>query len=388
MQKLEISDFINLDDSLTRREKKLRQMVQSFVAQEVMSIIEDHYEKGTFPLEIIPKLAELGLLGMNIQGYGCKGVNSVQYGLACQALEHGDSGLRSFISVQSSLVMYPIFRFGSEEQKRKWLPEMAKGHKIGCFGMTEPLAGSDPASMKTWATKDGGDWIINGSKLWITNGSIADVALIWANTEEGLRGFLVEKGLPGFSTHLMEKKASLRASVTSSLHLNNVRVPNSAMLPEAKGIQAALSCLSEARLGITWGAIGAALACYEIALDYSKKRIQFGKPIASFQLTQQKLVNMLTEITKGQLLALHISRLKDEGKVNYRQISMGKMNNVAEALKIARSARSILGANGINLHFHVIRHMCNLESLYTYEGTHEMHTLVLGRAITGHQAFF
>lgn len=352
MQKLEYPDFINLDDSLTRKEKELRKTVRGFVAKEVMPIIEDHYEKGTFPIEIIPKLAELGLLGMNIQGYGCKGVSNVQYGLACQELEHGDSGVRSFMSVQSSLVMHPIFSFGSEEQKRKWLPEMAKGHKIGCFGMTEPLTGSDPASMKTWARKDGGDWIINGSKMWITNGSIADISLIWANTEEGLRGFLVEKGLPGFSSYLIKKKGSLRASVTSSLHLNNVRVPESAMLPEAKGIQSALSCLSEARLGITWGAIGAALACYEKALDYAKKRIQFGKPIASFQLTQQKLVKMLTEITKGQLLALHISRLKDEGKVNSKQISMGKMNNVSEALKIARSARSILGANGIDLHFH------------------------------------
>jgi glutaryl-CoA dehydrogenase len=357
------------------------------VAREFLPIIEDHYERGAFPAEVVPNLAQLGLLGMKLKGYGGAGAGSVEYGLACRELEGGDSGLRSFLSVMSSLVMYPIFIFGSEEQKKRWLPAMVKGAKIGCFGLTEPEAGSDPAHMKTFAVRDGDDWRISGVKRWISFGAIADVALVWARTEGGIRGFLVEKGLPGFTTRPIPRLMSLRASVTSTLILDDVRVPERNRLPEAIGLKAALMCLNEGRLGIAWGAMGAAAACYETALDYARKRIQFEKPIAAFQLTQRKLVAMLTEIAKGQLLALRVSRLRDEEKATPEQISMAKMNNVAEALKIARTARSILGGNGISLDFHVIRHLCNLESVYTYEGTHEVHTLLLGEAITGHSAF-
>jgi glutaryl-CoA dehydrogenase len=381
-------DFLRLDDLLSDEEKITRDTVRRFVDEKFMPLIDDHFEKATFPMEIIPKVGELGLFGMKLHGYGCAGTNNVQYGLACQELERGDSGLRSLMSVQSSLVMYPIHSFGSEEQKESWLPRMAAGEKIGCFGLTEPDHGSDPGGMKTWAKKDGKGWVINGSKLWITNGDIADVAVVWARTDEGIKGFLVEKGTKGFLTFPIEKKMSLRASVTSGLIFEDVRIPESNRLPEANGLKCALMCLNEARYGISWGAIGAAMDCYDRALRYSKERIQFGKPIASFQLTQRKLVKMLTEISKMQLLALQVGRLKDGGTWRHQHISMAKMNNVNEALKIARVARNMLGAYGISIEYGIIRHMCNLESLYTYEGTHDIHTLILGEDITKISAFF
>jgi glutaryl-CoA dehydrogenase len=381
------TDFLDIDDLLAEPEKAVRARVRTLVEQEVLPIIEDCYDRGEFPRQLIPRLAELGLLGMKLSGYGCAGANSVSYGLACQELERGDSGLRSFMSVMSSLVMYPIHTFGSEEQKREWLPALARGEKIGCYALTEPEAGSDPGNLKTFARRDGEDWILSGVKRWISYGSIADVALVWARTDEGIRGFLVETGAPGFTAGQIPRMMSLRASVTSTLILDDVRVPERNRLPEAAGLRAALMCLDEGRLGIAWGAMGAAMACYEMAVEYAGRRIQFERPIASFQLTQQKLVKMLTEISKGQLLALRVSRLRDQGRARPEQISMAKMNNVAEALKIARAARSILGGNGISLDFHVIRHMCNLESVYTYEGTHEVHTLILGEAITGLSAF-
>jgi glutaryl-CoA dehydrogenase len=381
------TDFLDLDDLLAEPEKAVRARVRTLVEQEVLPIIEDCYDRGEFPRQLIPRLAELGLLGMKLSGYGCAGASSVSYGLACQELERGDSGLRSFMSVMSSLVMYPIYTFGSEEQKGEWLPALARGEKIGCYALTEPEAGSDPGNLKTFARRDGEDWILSGVKRWISYGSIADVALVWARTEEGIRGFLVETCTPGFTAGQIPKMMSLRASVTSTLILDDVRVPERNRLPEAAGLRSALMCLDEGRLGIAWGAVGAAMACYEMAVDYAGRRIQFERPIASFQLTQQKLVKMLTEISKGQLLALRVSRLRDQGRARPEQISMAKMNNVAEALKIARAARGILGGNGISLDFHVIRHMCNLESVYTYEGTHEVHTLILGEAITGLSAF-
>jgi len=381
------TDFLGIDDLLSEEERAVRSRVRALVAEEVLPIIADFYERGEFPRHLIPRLAELGLLGMKLSGYGCSGANSVAYGLACQELERGDSGLRSFMSVMSSLVMYPIYTFGSEEQKNLWLPALARGEKIGCYALTEPEAGSDPGSLKTFARKDGEDWILSGAKRWISYGSIADVALIWARTDEGIRGFLVDTGSPGFSARQIPGMMSLRASVTSTLLLDDVRVPERNRLPGAEGLRAALMCLDEGRIGIAWGAMGAAAACYETAVDYARRRVQFGRPIASFQLTQRKLARMLTEICKGQLLALRVSRLRDQGRARPEQISMAKMNNVAEALKIARAARGILGGNGISLDFHVIRHMCNLESVYTYEGTDEVHTLILGQAITGHSAF-
>ena len=381
------TDFLDIDDLLSDPEKEVRARVRTLVDQEVLPIIEDCYDRGEFPRQLIPRLAELGLLGMKLSGYGCAGANSVSYGLACQELERGDSALRSFMSVMSSLVMYPIHTFGSEEQKEEWLPALARGEKIGCYALTEPEAGSDPGNLKTFARRDGEDWILSGVKRWISYGSIADVALVWARTEEGIRGFLVETGAPGFTAGQIPRMMSLRASVTSTLILDDVRVPERNRLPGAAGLRAALMCLNEGRIGIAWGAMGAAMACYEMAVDYAGRRIQFDRPIASFQLTQQKLVKMLTEISKGQLLALRVARLRDQGRARPEQISMAKMNNVAEALKIARAARSILGGNGVSLDFHVIRHMCNLESVYTYEGTHEVHTLILGEAITGLSAF-
>ncbi len=388
MAKFQGLDFLRLDDLLSDEEKITRDTVRRFVDEKFMPLIDDHFEKATFPMEIIPKVGELGLFGMKLHGYGCAGTNNVQYGLACQELERGDSGLRSLMSVQSSLVMYPIHSFGSEEQKEYWLPRMAAGEKIGCFGLTEPDHGSDPGGMKTSAKKDGKGWVINGSKLWITNGDIADVAVVWARTDEGIKGFLVEKGTKGFLTFPIEKKMSLRASVTSGLIFEDVRIPESNRLPEANGLKCALMCLNEARYGISWGAIGAAMDCYDRALRYSKERIQFGKPIASFQLTQRKLVKMLTEISKMQLLALQVGRLKDGGTWRHQHISMAKMNNVNEALKIARVARNMLGAYGISIEYGIIRHMCNLESVYTYEGTHDIHTLILGEDITKISAFF
>jgi glutaryl-CoA dehydrogenase len=324
---------------------------------------------------------------MHLQGYGCAGTNAVSYGLACLELEAGDSGFRSFVSVQGSLAMFPISKYGSEEQKQEWLPRMARGEAIGCFGLTEPDFGSDPGGMRTSARRRGSDWVLNGNKLWITNGSIADIAVVWARAEDGVRGFLVPRGTKGFSARDIHRKISLRASVTSELILEDVVLPESAMLPGVAGLRGPLSCLNEARYGIIWGAMGAARACYEAALEYSKSRVQFGKPIAAFQLTQRKLVDMLVEINKGLLLALHLGRMKDEGRVAPAHVSVGKLNNVRTALEIAREARGVLGANGITLEYPVIRHMNNLESVFTYEGTNEIHTLAIGEAITGLAAY-
>jgi len=381
------TDLYNIDHLLNEEERMVRDTVRKFVQDRVLPIIGEHFEAGTFPRQLIPELAELGLLGMHLEGYGCSGLSAVAYGLACQELEAGDSGLRSFVSVQGSLAMFPIWKFGSEEQKQHWLPRMARGEVIGCFGLTEPDSGSDPGSMQTRAQRDGDSYILNGTKMWITNGSIADVAVIWARTDEGVRGFLVERGTPGFSASNIHQKLSLRASVTSELHFADCRVPAENMLPNVRGLRGPLSCLDEARFGIAWGATGAARTCYETALDYAKTRIQFGKPIASFQLVQQKLAIMATELVKSQLLALQLGRLKDEGLLHPVQISIAKRNNVREAIKTAREARTILGANGITLEYPISRHSNNLESVFTYEGTDDIHTLVIGQAITGVSAF-
>jgi glutaryl-CoA dehydrogenase len=380
-------DFYNIDGLLNEEERMVRDTIRSFVSDKIIPIIEKHNREATFPIHLVPQIAELGVLGANIQGYGCAGLNNVAYGLIMQELERGDSGIRSFASVQGSLVMYPIYRYGSDEQKNRWLPDLAAGRKIGCFGLTEPDFGSNPSGMLTKATRDGNHWVLNGTKRWITNGSIADVAVVWARTDEGIRGFLVEKGAPGFTTHEQKGKWSLRASVTSELILEDCKVPADAILPEAKGIGGPLGCLNQARYGIAWGAIGAAMACFDEAVNYAKTRIQFDKPIASFQMIQEKLTYMLVEITKGQLLNLQLGRLKDEGKVTPQQVSLGKMNNVYHALQIARTARDILGASGITDEYQVGRHMCNLESVFTYEGTHNIHTLILGEWITGIPAF-
>jgi glutaryl-CoA dehydrogenase len=381
------TDLYNIDHLLSEEERMVRDTVRQFVQERVLPIIGEHFEAGSFPRQLIPALADLGLLGMHLEGYGCAGMSAVCYGLACQELEAGDSGLRSFVSVQGSLAMFPIWKFGSEEQKQHWLPRMARGEIIGCFGLTEPDSGSDPGSMQTRATRDGDSYILNGNKMWITNGSIADVAVVWARTEDGIRGFLVERDTPGFTTNNIHQKLSLRASVTSELHFADCRIPATNMLPAIKGLRGPLSCLDEARFGIAWGANGAARACYVAALDYAKSRLQFGKPIASFQLVQQKLAIMATELTKAQLLALQLGRLKDEGLLHPVQISVAKRNNVREALKTAREARAVLGANGITLEYPISRHANNLESVFTYEGTDDIHTLVIGQAITGLNAF-
>lgn len=380
-------DFLGIEAQLSDEERMIRDTVRRFVDERVLTGIEKWFEQGEFPREVATELGAMGLLGMHLDGYGCAGTNAVSYGVACTELEAGDSGFRSFVSVQGSLVMFPIWKYGSEEQKQRWLPRMAAGEAIGCFGLTEPDHGSDPANMRTSAKRDGDDWILNGSKMWITNGGIADVAIVWARTDEGVRGFLVPRGTPGFDTRDIHRKLSLRASVTSELILDDCRLPADAVLPEVTGMEGPLSCLNEARFGIIWGTMGAARACYESALEYSKTRKQFDVPIGSFQLTQQKLVNMLVELNKGMLLALHLGRLKDEGKLSPQQVSLGKLNNVREALDIAREARTILGANGITLEYPVIRHMNNLESVLTYEGTSEIHTLILGETITGLRAY-
>ncbi|MDA2930787.1 acyl-CoA dehydrogenase family protein [Acidobacteria bacterium AH-259-O06] len=380
---------MNIEDLLSDEEKLVRDSVRSFVEDKVIPIIEDHYMKGTFPLELVKPMAELGYFGANLKGYGCAGLNSVAYGLIMQELERGDSGLRSFVSVQGALVMYPIHDFGSHEQKEKWLPRLRAGAAIGCFGLTEPDFGSNPAGMRTRARKDGSEYILNGTKAWITNGSIADVAVVWARCEDTcIRGFLVEKGTEGFKSKDYHNKHSLRASVTSELVFDNCPIPQSNLLPKAQGLKSALLCLNQARYGIAWGAIGSAMACYHTARRWALERKQFSdKPIASHQLVQNKLVHILTEITKAQLLAHRLGRLKDEGKVRPDQISMAKRNNVAMALEVARMARDILGANGILSEYPVFRHMANLESVYTYEGTHDIHTLILGQSITGIPAF-
>jgi glutaryl-CoA dehydrogenase len=380
-------DYLEIDRLLSEEERDIRDTVREFVRAEILPGIDGWFEDAVFPREVAKGVADLGLLGMHLSGHGALGANAVSYGLACLELEAGDSGFRSFVSVQGSLSMFPIWRFGSDEQKERWLPAMARGEVIGCFGLTESDAGSDPARMRTSARRDGSDWVLNGTKMWITNGGIADVAVVWANTDDGVRGFLVPTDTPGFSTNDVHRKLSLRASVTSELVLDDVRLPDDAALPDVVGLKGPLSCLTEARFGIVWGVVGAARACFESALSYAGEREQWGRPIAGFQLTQEKLVTMAVELNKGMLLALHLGRLKDEGRLRPEHVSMGKLNNVREALRIAREARSILGANGITLEYPVIRHMNNLESVYTYEGTNEIHTLIVGQALTGLRAF-
>jgi len=380
-------DFLKIEELLTDEEKLVYHTAHDFVNKEVKPIIADYFERGEFPAHLIKPLGELGFLGSTLNEYGGAGLSNIAYGLINQELERGDSGLRSFVSVQSSLVIYPIYTFGSDYQKEKFLPGLINGDLVGCFGLTEPDFGSNPGGMKTNAVKKGDKWILNGAKMWITNASIADVAVVWAKTDDGIQGFLVEKGMKGFSAPEMKHKLSLRASITGELIFEDVEVPEENRLPKAKGLKYPLMCLTQARYGIGWGALGAAIDCYQTAVDYSKTRIQFDVPIARFQLVQKKLADMLTEITKAQLLAFQIGKLKDEKKYNHYMISMLKMNNVRIALDIARTARDILGANGISLEYPVIRHMVNLESVKTYEGTEDIHTLILGQYITGFQAF-
>ncbi len=387
--KLNALDYLGISEYFSDEELMVQNTARSFVEKEVMPIIEEFYKKGEFPSQLISKFAELGFFGVNIpEKYGCSGMSNIAYGLICQELERADSGVRSFASVQGSLVMYPIYEYGSEEQKMHWLPKLANGEKIGCFGLTEPNFGSNPSGMLTNAKKTDGGYILNGSKMWITNGTIADIAIVWAKDDSGdIRGFIVEKDFKGFSAPVMHGKWSLRASVTSELVFENVFVPDSHILPNVKGLKGPLGCLTQARYGIGWGAIGAAMNLYDVALDYSKDRIQFDKPIAAFQMTQEKLVWMLNEITKGQLLALHVGKNKDNGTMKHTQVSMIKRNNVEVARECAKIARGILGGNGITSDYPIMRHMMNIESVYTYEGTHEMHTLILGHDITGIQAF-
>jgi glutaryl-CoA dehydrogenase len=384
---LDSVDILAVGSGLSEEELLVRDTVRRFVENRIAPGIEDWFERGIFPIEIAKEFGDMGLLGMHLQGYGCAGVNAVSYGLACMELEAGDSGFRSFASVQGSLAMYPIWKYGSEAQKQQWLPKMAAGEVIGCFGLTEPDHGSDPARMRTSARRSGSDWILNGTKMWITNGGIADVAIVWARTEEGVRGFIVPRGVKGFTTRDIHRKLSLRASVTSELVLDDCVLPAESVLPNVVGMRGPLSCLDEARYGIGWGVMGSARTCYSTALEYARTRIQFGKPIASFQMSQEKLVNMLLELSKGTLVALHVGRLKDRGDARPEQVSFLKLNNVRVALDIARQARSLLGANGITLEYPVIRHLNNLESVLTYEGTNEIHTLILGQAITGIAAF-
>ncbi|MGA2212378.1 MAG: acyl-CoA dehydrogenase family protein [Bryobacteraceae bacterium] len=381
-------DYLLIDSLFSEQELLVRQTARQFVEDRVIPIIRDCYRDGRFPKELIPEFGQLGFMGANLEGYGCAGLNNVEYGLIMQEIERGDSGLRSFVSVQGALVMYPIFTYGSAEQKDRWLPKMQSGEAIGCFGLTEPGFGSNPAGMQTRAKQDGDHWILNGEKTWITNGSVADVAIVWARAEEGIRGFLVEKGTPGFTTSDIHGKLSMRASVTSSLALSECRVPASAMLPGAKGLKGPLSCLSQARYGIGWGVLGAAMDCYETARQYSLLRKQFdNRPIASHQLVQEKLAWMITEITKAQLLAIQAGRVKDQGKIDPAHISMLKRNNVAMALECARLSRDLLGANGIMDEYPVMRHMCNLETVKTYEGTDSIHALVIGERVTGVAAY-
>jgi glutaryl-CoA dehydrogenase len=381
-------DYLLIDSLFSEQELLVRQTARQFVEDRVIPIIRDCYNEGRFPKELIPEIGELGFLGANLEGYGCAGLSNVEYGLIMQEIERGDSGLRSFVSVQGALVMYPIYTYGSAEQKDRWLPKLQSGKAIGCFGLTEPGFGSNPAGMQTRAKQEGDCWILNGEKTWITNGSVADVAIVWARTDDGIRGFLVEKGTPGFSTSDIHGKLSMRASVTSSLALSDCRVPASAMLPGAKGLKGPLSCLSQARYGIGWGVLGAAMDCYETARQYSIVRKQFdGRPIASHQLVQEKLAWMITEITKGQLLAIQAGRVKDQGKIDPAHISMLKRNNVAMALECARLSRDLLGANGIMDEYPIMRHMSNLETVKTYEGTDHIHTLVIGERVTGVAAY-
>ena len=381
-------DFLDLDDQFSEEELMVRDTVRSWVSERFMPVVMEHWEAGTFPMDLVPELGELGVFGPTIpEEYGGAGFNSTVYGLICQELERGDSGLRSFVSVQGSLVMYPIFTYGSEEQKREWLPKLASGEAVGCFGLTEPDFGSNPGGMLTTAKRDGDDWILNGRKMWITNGTIADVAVVWARAEEGIRGFLVPKGTKGFSAPEQHHKWSLRASVTSELVLEDVRLPASAMMPNIRGLKGPLGCLTQARYGIAWGAVGAALACFDEALSYAKERIVFDKPLAAFQIPQKKLADVATDITLAQLLALRVGRIKDAGKLDPFHINMAKRNNCDMALRAARTLRDMLGANGITLEYHTGRHMCNMESVCTYEGTHDIHTLAIGQKLTGIGAF-
>ena len=381
-------DFLAINSLLNEEELLLRETVRRYVEERILPHVADWYEREDFPArEVADELGDLGLLGMHLSGYGCAGSSATAYGLACLELEAGDSGLRSFVSVQGALAMFPIWAYGSEEQRERWLPQMARGEVIGCFALTEADSGSDPASMRTRAVRDGSDWVLNGSKMWITNGSAADVAIVWAQTEDGVRGFVVATDTPGFAAADIPRKLSLRASITSELTLQDVRLPAGAVLPGVRGMRGPLSCLTEARFGIAFGAVGAARACYETALAYAGERRGFGGAISRFQLTQQKLVEMMIGVQRGLLVALHLGKLKDAGRITPAQVSFGKLDNVRMALETARSARSVLGANGITLDYPIMRHMNNLETVYTYEGTHEIHTLVLGQALTGKPAF-
>jgi glutaryl-CoA dehydrogenase len=380
-------ELFAVEHLLSDTQRDIRDTVRRFADDMLRPNVAEWFEAGTLPSELAKEFGALGVLGMHLEGYGCAGTDAVSYGLACAELEAADSGFRSFVSVQGSLSMFSIHRYGSEEQKQEWLPKLAAGEAIGCFGLTEPDFGSDPAGMRTTARRDGGDWILDGTKMWITNGSIADVATVWARTDEGIRGFLVPAGTPGFSASTIHRKLSLRASVTSELVLDGVRLPDSARLPGATSLGAPLSCLNEARFGIVFGAIGAARDCLETALEYAASRVQFGRPIAGFQLTQAKFADMTLEVGKGFLLALHLGQLKDAGRIRPEQVSLGKLNNVREAIAIARECRTILGGSGITLEYPVLRHASNLESVLTYEGTSEMHTLVIGQALTGLPAF-
>ncbi|MCC6746105.1 MAG: acyl-CoA dehydrogenase family protein [Deltaproteobacteria bacterium] len=380
-------DFYGIDELLNEEERLVRDSVRAFVDERVMPIIQKHYRAGTFPKELVPDIARLGLLGSTLKEYGGAGVGPTAYGLINQELERGDSGIRSFVSVQSGLVIYPIYAFGSPEQKERWLPRLIRGEAIGCFGLTEPDFGSNPTGMRTTARRDGSGFILNGTKRWITNGNLADVAVVWAKLDDQVMGFLVERGAPGFSTVEIEGKLSLRASVTSELIFEDCRIPGDAIFPGVQGMRGPLSCLTQARYGIAWGATGAAMACFEEALSYAKERVQFDRPIAGFQLTQAKLVEMYSDIVQAQLLCLRLGQLKAAGKASPVAVSLAKRNNVAMALRIARVAREILGASGIVDDYAAMRHMCNLESVYTYEGTHDIHTLIVGQALTGIPAF-
>ncbi len=381
-------DMLDIDHLLSDDERAVRDTAREWVRGRILPEVEDWYEAGDFPArELAKELGEMGFLGMQLHGEGMLGLNAVGYGLVELELEAGDSGLRSFVSVQSALAMFAILTYGSDEQRAEWLGRMTSGDAIGCFGLSEPDSGSDPGSMRTFARRDGDDWVLSGTKMWITNGSVSDVAIVWANTDDGVRGFVVPCDAPGFSAPDIHKKMSLRASVTSELVMDDVRLPAGAVLPGVEGLKGPLTCLNEARFGIVWGVMGAARACFESALNYSKERVQFGKPIGAFQLTQKKLADMALEIEKGTLLAYHLGRMKDEGRLRPEHVSIGKLNNTREALKIARSSRGILGANGITLEYPIMRHMTNLESVITYEGTEEVHTLVIGGLLTGHRAF-
>jgi len=381
------TDLLRIDDELSDDERLVRDTVRKFATDRILPHIADWFEAGTLPRELVPELGALGLLGMHLTGYGCAGMGPIAYGVTCREMEAADSGLRSLVSVQGSLAMFPIWRYGSEDQKNEWLPRMAAGQAIGCFGLTEPDHGSDPSGMSTRARRDGSDWVLSGSKMWITNGSIADIAVVWAGTDDGIRGFLLRRGARGFTSRNIHKKLSLRASVTSELHFDDVRLPGDAVLPGVTGLKGPLSCLTEARFGIIWGVTGAARTCLESATDYARTREQFGRKIASFQLTQSKLAWMAADLQRAQLLALHLGRLKDAGRVTPEQISLGKMSNVRTAIDIARTARTVLGANGVTLEYPVIRHANNLESVLTYEGTEEIHALAVGQALTGISAY-